>query len=191
MSKYHDDSALASDPVQIEMSMARLRKFQREMGLFRRYQLRKAFHAAYITEHLCFGDTRAAVVVKADPIVVAAYSDELDCVALLRFRNWVRRVYRIELGTRLLTVNTYTWIRDAVAVDLIPGPQASGTYGDFYPMIAEFLAADLTPIEARKARISEREWDRAQQMGTQFIQDYPDRVRIGSPYMSWAFRVFD
>ena len=40
----------------------------------------------YLKEQLLHGDSRAAVVVSVDPLLlVAAYTDELDCVALLRF----------------------------------------------------------------------------------------------------------
>ena len=39
-----------------------------------------------IAEHLIFGDSRAAVVISIYPkLIVAAYSDELDCVAMLLF----------------------------------------------------------------------------------------------------------
>src|SRR5262249_51250149 len=61
----------------------------------------------YIEEQLQHGDSRAAIVVCTAPLLVAAYSDELDCIAMLRFPNTFAEEYKLWVGSRLLTVNTY------------------------------------------------------------------------------------
>ena len=38
-----------------------------------------------MAEHLEHGDSRAAIVISTDPeLLIAAYTDELDCIAMLR-----------------------------------------------------------------------------------------------------------
>lgn len=39
----------------------------------------------YVARALCFGDTQPAVVVSAKPLIIAAYSDEMDAVVMLHF----------------------------------------------------------------------------------------------------------
>ena len=58
-------------------------------------------------EHLLLGDSRAAVVVSTNPLMVTAYSDEMDAAILLRFPAFLVSKYALQVGTRLLTVNTY------------------------------------------------------------------------------------
>src|SRR5215212_5775735 len=45
----------------------------------------RSFWRARIPEQLVYGDCRAAVVVSTEPLLVAAYTDELDCISLLEF----------------------------------------------------------------------------------------------------------
>ena len=61
-----------------------------------------------IAEHLEHGDSRAAIVVSTDPeLLIAAYTDELDCVAMLRLpKEPLVSKYSLLRGSRLLTVNT-------------------------------------------------------------------------------------
>ena len=42
-----------------------------------------------------------------EPLVVAAYTDEMCAVALLRFPRWLCTERGLEVGARLLTANTY------------------------------------------------------------------------------------
>src|ERR1700676_4012252 len=145
MSKYHDDATAASDPIHIGLSDAKLRRLQPElfnwMRFFVRFPLRPKPLGArqvreLIAEHLDSGDTEAAVVIKVDPLLVAAHSTELDCVGLLRFDDWLTQEFNLRVGTRLLTVNSYG--RGArVPPDLEIGPDALGRWTNFHPMIGE------------------------------------------------------
>ena len=62
-----------------------------------------------IAEHLEHGDSRAAIVVSTYPaLLIAAYTDELACVAMLRLpKEPLVSKYSLLRGSRLLTVNTY------------------------------------------------------------------------------------
>jgi hypothetical protein len=130
------------------------------------------------------GDSRAAVVVSVAPLLIAAYTDELDCVALIRFPQELAQLYGLEVGSRLLTVNGY--VRDeGVAKDLIPGPASYHRYGNFIPLIAEFLSEDGPRIEFRKQEIAEPEWQRARELGDAYLSRPGLRYRDGRPLYSW------
>jgi hypothetical protein len=134
-----------------------------------------------IVEHMDFGDSRAAVVVGVDPILVAAYTDELDCVAMLRFPSQAGGT-PLEIGSRLLTVNTY--YRQGHDPDLHPGPGSKGRYGRLYPIIADFICADQGRVEKRKSEIDSAEWERATILGHAYRSAHPDAWRSGAPSQS-------
>jgi hypothetical protein len=120
-----------------------------------------------MSEHVHFGDSRAAVVMSVKPVLlIAAFTDELDCVAVLGYvdkgpreypRNLARRLvrtYDLEEGKRLLTVNTYIRAEGGVAADLTAGPRAFRRWTDFMPIIADFVTEDNGRVVQRKAAIT-------------------------------------
>jgi len=87
-----DDTTSASDAGQITLSHDKLRVLRPDLyglrGLWKSILsvLRVGWpQRIYIEEQLQNGDSRAAVVVATFPLLIAAYTDELDCVAMLRF----------------------------------------------------------------------------------------------------------
>lgn len=184
-----DNNTYASHPGRIRLSHEKLHRFHPELypdsGLavfVSAILTNRTFYLTHIEEHLMYGDSRAALVVRRDPILVAAYTDELDCVAMLRFPKEVENDYPLEVGTRLLTVNTYSRIEDVPVVpDLQPGEQWFRRYGNFSPFIAEFLSDDLARIEARKAEIEAEEWERAGRMAAEYLKRHGERARDGRP----------
>ena len=100
-----------------------------------------------IDKHLQFGDSRAAVVVSVSPLLVAAYSDERDCVVMLKFPEELVATYRLKPGSRLITVNTYMQGPKRPVADLIEGPLSRGNWHNVIPMIADFLSDDTGTIE--------------------------------------------
>lgn len=185
-----DDTTCASDPGHITLSHTKLRVLRPDLyGLSGIWKSVLAFFGVgwpqriYIKEQLQYGDSRAAVVVSITPLLICAYTDELDCVALLRFPyNFVHQ-YNLSIGTRLLTVNCYRKSQD-YDQDLIPGPKLIQRWTGFHPIIADFLTDDYDRLEARKNEITEDEWQRAETMGTEYIQLRPGVARNGRPVYS-------
>lgn len=178
-----DDTTRASDPGRVRLSHAKLKLLRPDLFGFRAWlrRLTSGFsQLTYIEEQLQHGDSRAAVVVDADPLLVAAYTDELDCIAMLRFPAEVRAAYGLAVGSRLLTVNTYGR-ESAYGKDLIPGPNRFDRWACFHPIIAEFVSDDLSRIEARKAQIPEAEWERAAGLGAEYLRAKPGVARDGRP----------
>lgn len=63
-----------------------------------------------IERNLRCGDSQSAVVISTSPLLIAAYTDELDCVAMLRFQDSLNLVdhFGLRKGSQLLTVNYYS-----------------------------------------------------------------------------------
>jgi hypothetical protein len=196
VSKYHDDTTTASNPGGFHLSLDKLRLLQPELltdvtllcgsgcaKLHPAEELRDR-----IDEHLSLGDSRAAIVVSLKPLLIAAFSDDLDTVALLKFPEELARKYSLTLDSRLLTVNTYGKSQDRgtggllVAADLVAGPRHTNQWSNVQPYIAEFLSDDMERIEARKARIDEEEWGDARRLAAVRVRFFGiETARNGAP----------
>jgi hypothetical protein len=88
-------------------------------------------------EHLQVGASRAAFLLAASPLKVAAYSDEFDCSVILTYDKMAsERIATsrgdLHAGMRLLTVSTYSrWLK--LESDLWNGPASRPRYTNFYP----------------------------------------------------------
>jgi len=178
LSKFHDDSFEADDAIDIGLSREKLRALDADM-----FEKEVVSHDL-IHEHLGLGDTCSAVVACLDPLLVAAYSFDLDCVVMLSFPNFLIDEYRLSVGSRLLTVNTYTTAH-GYASDLTPGSDATGLFTGFFPIIAEFVSDDLPAIEARKIEIEEEDWRYVQALAAAYLDEHgKSYARNGHPYES-------
>lgn len=175
----------ASDPVRVSLSLTKLAKLCPEHFSWRA-RIRRLFGGKSdhevalqrLSRHLIQCDSRAAVVVSAKPLLVAAYSDDLDCVSLVRFPDEFVEHYFLGVGSKLLTVNESL---ANVAADLKLGPGATGMCGDFISVIAEFLSDDIDRIEARKRQIADAEWRRTFELGKAALNDRSIGIRPGRP----------
>ena len=177
----------ASDPGGLTASDAKLRVLRPDLYGFQgfRRKVREAVgldwkQREYIDEHLLNGDSRAALVVSTAPLLVAAYTDELDCVAIVGYPDEFVEEYGLREGSGLLTINTY-FRHIQPDVDLVPGPKSTGNWTGFHPMIAEFVSDDSARIEQRKAEIPDQEWRRAHRMGKAYLKERPGFARDGRP----------
>ena len=173
-----DDQSYASNPGLIEISHANVRWLQPALYpplswkiLNREKWQRRKEYLVFIEEQLSNGDSRAAIVMSEKPCIIAAYTDELDCVALLQFAHAATPHFGLKQSMRLLTVNTYSYLSQGLASDLTLGKNHLGNYGNFTPFVADFLSDDLERINERKLEISEWEWNRTQGLGQQALQN--------------------
>lgn len=136
-----------------------------------------------IADYLHHGDGQPAVVISTKPLRVAAYSIDLDAIALLRFPHRLVKEFDLEEGTRLLSTNSYKYLEDRDE-DLTFGPEYMGAWGGFWPIIADFLTEDRDAIEECKARIPKHLWKRAEDFGHAWFRERPHFVRDGDPVFS-------
>jgi hypothetical protein len=192
MATYHDSKTCASNSITVSLSASKLKILQPELYNATSQPANFRWGARIlgppqiiqlIAEHLSFGDSRAAVVVQESPLVVAAYTDELDCVALLSFPDWLRQDYQLRSVSRLLTINTYGRGK-GVSPDLVPGPASLGRWTAFYPIIAEFVSDDLGLIDRRKQSIGSEEWERTWTLGQAKLSEPTPKIRDGRPLWS-------
>ncbi|HHH76633.1 MAG TPA: hypothetical protein ENL03_06385 [Phycisphaerae bacterium] len=196
MSRTFDDSTYATDPGLITLSHKKLRVLRPDLYGIRGfwYSLMGLLNSLLsprlrIKEGLLYGDSRAAVVISTSPLLIAAYTDELDCIAMLRFPDNFADQYNLLEASRLLTVNSYK-SSQTYDQDLILGPDLIERWSGFNPLIAEFLTEDYDQVEARKNHISDEEWQRAFIMGKEYMNRYPGVARDGRPaHASFPARV--
>jgi hypothetical protein len=194
MTKTLDDDTVAAHPGGFALSTAKLKSLQPDLyGPFAwigwdwedgKLSSRRSFWLTRIEEQLLFGDTRAAVVLTTSPLLIAAYTDEIDCVVLLRFSNRFVSEYDLKPGSRLITINTYVDSDGSYESDLKPGPEARDYYENFHPFIADFLTDDVERLAQRKLEISEDEWRRTEELGHTYLSENYARPRDGRPCWS-------
>lgn len=177
----------ASNPGGVRLSHDQVRLFHPDLyrrnplfALLGRPSPLQSFWQTRFEEHLMHGDSRAALVVATRPLLVAAYTDELDCVAVLAYPERLVSELSLEVGKRLLTVNLYQPGQQPVA-DLERGPGAYDRNCNFSPLIAEFVSSDVERIEARKSEIDEAEWERTRQLAEAYLAKTNGKVRDGNP----------
>lgn len=183
-----DHNIQASCPAEVRLSHAKLKKLLPELyslGSKWIWRRRRSYWLTYFAEHLFYGDSRAAVVVSTSPLLVAAYTREIDCIALLRFDDSLVSEYELRIGSRLITVNYYYKIEDSgYENDLVPGAASTGRFGNFRPLIADFLTDDVEQLAERKAKIDEGEWVRTETLGQAYLAEDLARPRDGRPCWS-------
>ena len=182
----------ASDPLGIDASVQRIRELRPDWFGLRSIGLRlNGKISGHDRERWCQflnwntqrGDSRAAVVIQTHPLLVAAYSDDLHASVVLKFPDWLVERHRLEVGSRLVTINNYEPGK-ARAVDLpaVEGLQTSLT--NFRPLIADFISDETTVIERRRKSIRNEEYELAYKLGEAYLRHNNDRCRRGTPLHS-------
>lgn len=169
------------------VSDAKLRRLRPDL-----YGLRYWFHQALhnlrgtysvrdiIKEHLWLGSIHPAMVLSMKPGRIAAFSLELDCVAILGYFPEFLDEFGLSEGGRLLGVNYYS--TGPKHPDLEFGPGKCADWTGFQPIIADFVTDDEARLADRKAAVPERLWARTWELGQVRLRKYPDRWRSGEPY---------
>ena len=187
---YLNPCTYASEPGNIHISDEKWNEVAQLLGLSFFEKLKYNRNRKYIDDYLFRGDTQPAVVMSTSPLIISAYSDEMDAVMLLRFPDVLADKYGIETGTRLTTSNTYSMFADFsrvkpadVAADIIPGRNFSGQYFDFRPIVTVFLSDDTDIIERHTDRVPEQLWEYVEKLSRKYFERFPDRFRDGFFYL--------
>jgi hypothetical protein len=191
-----NSTSAASNPAGLRLSDTKLRRLcpslypTTGLGGFARCFFRDGLATnLYIRDMLIHGDSRAAVVLSADPVLVACYCDDSDAVCVLGFSRDELGDVELRVGDRLLTVlNSMVLGRPArageVAGDLVQGDRANPHYVNFWPLVAEFLTDDRAATERPKGAITAAEYDRCRSLGEEHVRRLPGAVRDGRPDQS-------
>ena len=135
----------------------------------------------FVSRALCFGDTQPAVVVSTEPLLIAAYSDEMDAVVMLRFPTEFVEKYGLSVGSRLTTSNVY-FTGSRCAPDIFAGQKYSCQYVDFVPFVQLFLGKKDEKIQEKVNLFNEDVWNTVTEKATEYVKLHPDLYRDGFFY---------
>ncbi|MCB6367334.1 hypothetical protein NIA71_03160 [Ihubacter massiliensis] len=171
-------------PGNFTVSEKKLKKLCPELYGTGKFNPSKMFAKSSIKRFVKIGDCQPAVVLKTKPLMVAAFADELDCIAMLRFPEKLADTYELVEGSRLLSVNTYTEMEGMLCADLDKGPEDSGIFEGFQPIIIQFLSDEESRMEEIMDSFEPVLWEKAFQLGKEYMRSYPGVFRDGNPLRS-------
>ena len=134
-----------------------------------------------VTRALYYGDTQPALVMSVAPLTVAAYSDEIDGVLMLRFPDDFTEKYGLYPGMRLTTSNVY-FRGEGFPRDIFIGEGFCRRYTDFLPIVQLFLGKNDEKIKAKTGLFGEDMWSRVSEKAARYTQEHPDLYRDGFFY---------
>lgn len=187
MTKYHDDSSYATDSVRVELNVDKLKFLNPEIFTpFQkvRYKLRRwglASHIEMIAEHINFGDSQGAIVVKTSPLLIAAYNEDIDCIVMLRFEQKIQDKFNFKTKDKLICVNTFGSSPNLQS-DLIPGENNLGMWTEVYPIIADLISDSKIELERRKNEVGDNGYDYIWKLGNEYLVKKSGVYRNGKPF---------
>lgn len=137
-----------------------------------------------ISEYIGGGDIQPAIVVKTSPLIISAYSDEMDAVVMLKFPSELAQKYHLEENMRLITCNVY-WPKDifGVANDIIVGKNYLKRYRDVIPVLTLFLVDNERMYFKKVKIIKEEAWARTEELTIEYLKIKPNVSRNGFFYL--------
>lgn len=188
--RWFDGSTVATRPGNVAISHQKLEWFRRKLNWGHRLLGVGQVPRERWASHLAKGLAEPALVVERKPsLLVAAYTDEFDCVVMLRFREGLPVAMDLKEGDRLLSVNTFErppaeTQRVAIERDLVRGDVPASVWFNVHPAIADFLSDDVGALQSKKREIAAEEWTRAAHLALAYRTRFPRRWRQGNPYLS-------
>lgn len=175
--KYTDSNTYASCPGRLNLAKEKWNDIEKiyNLGFIKRIKLNS--QRGRIQEYIRFGDTQPAIVISIRPLLITAFSDEMDAVVMLKFPDEYANKYRLKKYDRLITVNTYSY--NKIYHDIFIGKNYLNRYGDFNPNIGEFLSSENEKIEQHKKNIPESIWRYVQCLGDDYIIKHKNKYRNG------------
>ena len=128
------------------------------------------------------GDTQPAVVVSVDPLLVACFAADMDAVALLCLPTEYGMLRNYQVGTKLLTVNSYDldkMNKKRRSEDIFEGEHTSGRFRMYGPLIADLYTKNTKRLEEIKAQIPEEVWNYVAELGEEYMTRNPGMARNG------------
>lgn len=133
-------------------------------------------------EYISLGDTQPAIVYNISPFLVAAYSDEMDAVVMVRFDESLIERYNIVERQRMISVNIYTDGKSYgmdIPKDIKIGSGYLNRWTDFTPHIGDLLSNNIEIIQNHKMNISEEKWHYVEQLAEEYAYNNPGIYRYG------------
>lgn len=140
-------------------------------------RIKMALNSAEVQRRLFYCDTQPAVVMCLAPLLVAAYSTDMDAVVLLSFPAELAKKNGLKLHDRLITVNGYGDTGD-ISDDIFPGKHYQA-WTNFAPIIGDLISTDYEQLAKHKANIPEWLWQYVYKLGEDYLWKHGDLARWG------------
>ena len=174
-------SAQAENPGKVKFSYKKYYSFRNRINTPFGGRVHADMCIENVTRVLFYGDTQPALVMSVSPLTVAAYSDEIDGVLMLRFPDQFVEKYGLYPGMRLTTSNVYfRW--EQFPDDILVGENFCRRYNDFLPIVQLFIGKGDEKIKAKTALFSEEVWNRVSETAARYAEKHPDTYRDGFFY---------
>lgn len=160
MKNYMDQTTFAENAGEVNLSKRKFKELRDD--ILKVPFLKKGYYNRQfgrISQYLAYGDTQPAIVSSLNPLVISAYSDEMDAVVLLKFPSEMQNMYALNEGMRLVTSNVY-FRGSQIAADITVGEKYLNRWIDFIPMVQLFLSDDEEFIKQRIGLLQEELWRR-------------------------------
>lgn len=171
----------AENQANVKFSYKKYYSFRNKINTKFSERFRSDMKIDFVMRSLLYGDTQPAIVVSTNPLLIAAYSDEMDAVVMLQFPKEFAEQYNLAVGTRLTTSNVY-FNGAAVADDIHVGEKYSRQYADFVPIVQLFLGKKDEKIMEKVNLFNEDVWQTVSEKADEYVRLYPNRARDGFFY---------
>jgi hypothetical protein len=185
-----DENSYASSPGSVSISEEKLRNLRPDL-----YGVKGGIKGAIykiligftqkreIKEHIFYGDSQPGIVMSKIPLIIVAYSEDLDCIVPLKFPDEYAEKYMLEEKTRLITINTYMRGTE-IQRDIILGPNNNQRWNGYSPIIGQFITDDIDILAKKKEDINEEMWDYVYKLGLEYREKHSNIYRDGRPIFS-------
>ena len=171
----------AENQANVKFSYKKYYSFRNKINTKFSERFRSDMRIDFVMRSLLYGDTQPAVVISTNPLLIGAYSDEMDAVVMLQFPKEFADQYNLSVGTRLTTSNVY-FNGASVADDIHVGEKYSRQYADFVPIVQLFLGKKDEKIMEKTKLFREDVWQAVSEKADDYVRLYPNCARDGFFY---------
>lgn len=168
MGIYIDPNTYAENAGNVRLSKEKFRQVRDKIlkiSFFDKTQYNNNFER--IDDYMMNGDTQPAIVYSVNPLIISAYSDEMDGVVFLKFPKKLAEMYNLHEGMKLVTSNVYKY-GTKIAKDIEVGDGYLNRYVDFTPIVQLFLTDSENYAMKRTELFDEEVWDRVNHLTEEY-----------------------
>ena len=187
MSEYHDQKTYATDAINIDLDFEKLKFLMPDLFTIigrLKYKFQHLGLDSYIgriEEHIRLGDSQGALVVDTNPLLIAAYNEDIDCVVMLRYKKEIQERYQFKVNDRLVCVNTFGQLEE-LQPDLIPGENNTNIWNMVHPIVADLVSSSNQIINTRKQEIGDEGYTHIRALADEYLEKNKWVSRDGRPF---------
>lgn len=182
--RYLDKETFAENPGNVTISNKKYYKIKKLLSLNFNDSIYFYKQKKKLNEFMKFGDTQPAIVYSISPLLIAAYSDEMDAVLMLKFPEELAKQYKLTVGTRIVTSNVYVHKNQfGISEDIFIGENYLNRYRDFIPIVALFLSRNESFLKNQTNLFNESTWQVVKEKASEYTKKHPDLYRNGFFYL--------